>query len=1535
MPQTDRTDEGRADAWHGADTRTSSELGLRGDTMGEAPPSRAGDLEADFGFDELSAALFDMPRKFERIGHYEILGTIGSGGMGLVLRARDEKLGRTIALKIVHTLHDGSDGAHARMLREAQAMARVSHPNVVGVHDVGVHEGRVYVAMEYVRGRTMRDWMDELGPPQTRSYREILERFVDAGRGLAAAHAAKLVHRDFKPANVLIGDDGRVRVTDFGLVALASHEGTAPEASASSSMHGTALVDLVTRVGAVMGTVAYMSPEQLDGAPVDPRSDQFSFCVALYEALYGVRPFKATTAIELYAAMRRGPEPEPAIESVPAWLRAVILPGLAVDPEGRYASMEALLGALSRDPLVARRRVLRALGLIALTGLLVAAALLGIQRARERWAASQREEAATLRITELERRAADLRAEGENERATRLLDESLDDRTLEGTRALAMAWAREAARRSALRQLDPGVAAARQELDSSVLRASARAYTTSQDDRQRAEALVSLGETLRLQKRWEPLARLLDRIARLSPEVFTSEALAELRLDVALVRLDVEGAREVDAKFGLLSPEARAVVDTLRSARPTPFAAAIPAIHAKVRLGAQGRDSLLVERTDTAGVEVLVLDHRLSDEPLARTRPALLGGTALGNVPSADGGTAFLVGAEADGETNVLLRLDDGGALETLLRWKGVRIGAAVAADLNSDGDVEVYVGEVAPKHRITQLSRGRGGEWSARTVAAPALTMSSDVNSLAAGDFDGDGSVELAAAFGPWSAYDVRILDLGGSGELRTRARRKIGMSTVHSLRRPGGEKSLLVTKWDQYANTTVFPQGRPFGEPEGIYLMEFDGTSLSSEMLHPGHYRAMVEDLNGDGLDDVILSHDEQATLLIQGADGEFSELPLGLKWPVNVLNVDDDPEPELVFEVAERDDAGEPSGYRLWVAGDGASGLPVRPIRAVAVDGEVRGASPRGAGVASIETLAEIGLLYEAASAYAREGESRADRSERAFAELLAAQLYEAVGREDLATPLYLSAASDASQVVDAAEGALRGSLSGEERQELLAALDLALTKVVEDGARGRLENSRRELVEILRDSSPTLRLDRPLSAEWSLDDPNALAWSAAQHALRVESYGPTQLLSRQLHYAGGQLSVELDLALDRIEWSSGIQLQLLSVDSGERVLYLRVAGLGGGGVVDVCFGIGIAAVDRGWCEPTRGAAITAGERPRFVLRGAIFPRTSKGRLSVCENDETRLASTVAVPEGGLPEGDYRLIVDVIGVDTAGTGGSIYGLRTTGLRSVEGSSTEPAPAPPSARAAMVRALTNAALDRANLSLSAYPASTPGEKAEKVEILLRLGHLEAARSLLGEVLAESPLGEEPAQLLSGLRRRPESYGLLVASLDERRYFRLIHDAWGLSRVMHGEDPRVDEALMRALANLDAYIAWVEGDRGAEGSPGLDEVRVGIELASWRAAIRRRRSDDSGALADLETALRLTEREFDDAAAQRRLRGQRPWLELKMASLLAEGGDEQGAEAVLRRALTGAAALDRSVLFDDMVAAQPELQALARRIRR
>ena len=183
----------------------------------------------------------------------------------------------------------------------------------------------------------------------------------------------------------------------------------------------------------------------------------------------------------------------------------------------------------------------------------------------------------------------------------------------------------------------------------------------------------------------------------------------------------------------------------------------------------------------------------------------------------------------------------------------------------------------------------------------------------------------------------------------------------------------------------------------------------------------------------------------------------------------------------------------------------------------------------------------------------------------------------------------------------------------------------------------------------------------------------------------------------------LSVELDLALDRVEWSTGIRLQLLPIAGGPRVLSLWVVGLGGGGVVDLCFEVEVAGVRRGWCEPTRGAAITAGERPRFALRGALFPGTAKGHLSVREGDETRSAYTVAVPEEALPEGDYRLVIDTVGVDTAGAGASIYGLRTTGLegRGQEGTSEE------SPRAAMIRALTNGDLERGNALLRKFERS------------------------------------------------------------------------------------------------------------------------------------------------------------------------------------------------------------------------------------
>lgn len=272
-----------------------------------------------------------------RVGHFVLLEHLGAGGMGQVFVAFDEQLERKVAIKLVRPRQGHSDdAAQARLLQEAQALARLSHPNVVAVHEAGVlPEGEVFIAMELVRGSSLRRWQQEAG----RSWREILSAYVAAGTGLAAAHQAGVVHRDFKPDNVLVGSDGRVRVADFGL-ALASE---APGAQMSSS--------------GVSGTPGYMAPEQFAGERIDARTDQFSFCVSLYEALYGERPFAdlaLARAREGAQAVPRRPRPA---EVHARWLWEALERGLSLQPADRFLSMEALLATLTRDHGRTRRRL--------------------------------------------------------------------------------------------------------------------------------------------------------------------------------------------------------------------------------------------------------------------------------------------------------------------------------------------------------------------------------------------------------------------------------------------------------------------------------------------------------------------------------------------------------------------------------------------------------------------------------------------------------------------------------------------------------------------------------------------------------------------------------------------------------------------------------------------------------------------------------------------------------------------------------------------------------------------------------------------------------------------------------------------------------------------------------------------------------------------------------------------------------------------------------------------------------------------------
>jgi len=324
------------------------------------------------------------------VGRHMVLHEIGAGGMGVVYAAYDPELDRKVALKLV--LPGRGATGRVRLLREAQALARLSHPHVVAVHDVGTVGEQIWLAMELVEGRTLSDWLET-----KRQWRDALEVLRKAGAGLAAAHAVGLLHRDFKPTNVMVGDDDRVRVLDFGLARTHASEGSAhsdpPEPSEAPK---SPLTTDLTRTGAVVGTPRYMAPEQLGAKELTAAADQFSFCVTLWEALYGQRPFAGSSTEAIIANVLAGRlRSPPKRHAVPGWLRRACERGLAADPEQRWPSMDALLDTLAKGR--KRAGIRKGAAVVAVLALLGAAA-----EARRGWELSHQQAACDATATELD-----------------------------------------------------------------------------------------------------------------------------------------------------------------------------------------------------------------------------------------------------------------------------------------------------------------------------------------------------------------------------------------------------------------------------------------------------------------------------------------------------------------------------------------------------------------------------------------------------------------------------------------------------------------------------------------------------------------------------------------------------------------------------------------------------------------------------------------------------------------------------------------------------------------------------------------------------------------------------------------------------------------------------------------------------------------------------------------------------------------------------------------------------------------------------
>lgn len=314
-----------------------------------APPASgpASDSQTDAAGPKRPSASAPRYEVGDSIGRFTVLGELGSGGMGVVLAAYDPHLDRRVAIKILRSglPSVGGTDARARLVLEAQAMAQLRHPNVVGVFEVGQHAGEVYIAMEYVGGGTLAEFARaRRGGKQ--GWRKIVDAYVQAGWGLVAAHEAGMVHRDFKPANVLVDITGeRFQVTDFGIAQRGDSSSQGPISVSSQSLDGP---PSMTSTGTLMGTAAYMAPERHRGDPASAHSDQFAFCVSLWESLHGERPHTGRNRVDVSHSILTGNlRKPPAGHGVPAWVQAALRRGMERHPGKRWPTLASLLRTLA------------------------------------------------------------------------------------------------------------------------------------------------------------------------------------------------------------------------------------------------------------------------------------------------------------------------------------------------------------------------------------------------------------------------------------------------------------------------------------------------------------------------------------------------------------------------------------------------------------------------------------------------------------------------------------------------------------------------------------------------------------------------------------------------------------------------------------------------------------------------------------------------------------------------------------------------------------------------------------------------------------------------------------------------------------------------------------------------------------------------------------------------------------------------------------------------------------------------------------
>jgi len=1421
-----------------------------------------------------------------KIGRFMVLRQIGSGGMGVVYSAYDEELDRRVAIKLLH----GSPGdeqhsmGQARLLREAQAMARVAHPNVAAIYEVGVIHGQVFIAMELVHGQTLRAW----AAARPRGWREIVGVYLQAARGLVAAHERGIIHRDFKPENALIGDDGRVRVLDFSLARSASGHA---DHLAPDGPPAPAPVPL-TGGGRIVGTPAYMPPEQALGAPVDGRADQFSFCVALYEALYGRRPFTGRSNAELVEDMVRDRVTPPAGVRLPSWLSRALLRGLKPAPEQRWPGMPELIAELERD----RGRWLRVASALALAAA-VAGLVLGALELRARWQIAATRRAAAERLAVLAASLDQALAHGRRTEAAAALAAFTGAPEHRDTPALAAAYLDWSRRMQAAG--DPDAARL----------AAARAYAAASDDPGAEAALEQLAALFRAQGAWDAAALLVADLRVNRPALLGRPAWISTAAHAARRRRDLDefaaqaAAPGAPPELAELAPVVASLSHGTATGRPTTRAFALA-----------GGDTLaLIDHQDESNLELVRADPGLR----AVGRVALPGFEFTRLAPRLrPDEPPLLLAHRVEPPEVAVLALAPGGPRE-LLRFPSARPLAGAVADLDGDGTPSLYLGTGPYSRELLALTPDAGGALQLAHPHPGTDAAHSDLQDMFTADLDGDGRDELVVAAGPWSAFDLRVYRAGPQAPALTLvARRKFGhLAAIGALPGDDGRLRIVAAKIDPYPSRLVFPPETPTGAPAGLHVLELRGDQLELLAHHPwpvapdqpvGVSMFGVGDLDGDGRLDPVVTltlGDRSVPLLVvyrQLAAGALAAVDIAGLAGLTLAQLDADPAVELLVRMVPDDPAG-PSP--LWLLGVGDTPVPALSLTRAEAARAPAGADPLVARTwTRAEQLASLGLLAEAAQTISELASLADSPAVTDGARLRAADLYRRADQCARATALYRQVAQHH------AVAAMQGLGDCHEREgrfaEALASIDALRARIdLDPPLRAALAERARHLRPGSGETALELAFDARLDPGWQILDPTALRQDLVTGGLTVDAIVNHGELARlPLRCDGEALALRAELSVERSEWASGLEIAVRSPGASEDAIDLTIATGGGGGVFDRSIRCGGPAGGHTLQVLRDTPPDTAAT---YTLEVEYRPALQRLVCAVTGADGVRRSQAFPV-RATLPAGPCELVLRArhIGFDSA----FWTRVRLDALR-VRGAARAPARRDDDAGLLLVQGDAHAALERLD-------AAGPGDPLRAVWRAMALAELGRWPQAASELRAAPLAPGTPAwhALIGLLRTRVASFGPLTRGALGDRAFRLHAAAFvGVLR-NHADDPRVQRTLGEPLSDPSEYTP----------EPG---DREGLLLRATFYLYRARMWIAAGALDRADAALAAG---VADLAALGPTQASELPLYIRPAvlgpTLAAARGDEAAARARIRAALAGEPAPE---ILRDVMRLQPLLRPL------